>query len=241
MNAENQDNDESVYMFTGAEFLSADVRINPRTSVYLLPEPLTFSEPATATFFVAHYPRTLMEAVYNEACVLLHAQDEKGPALFNSWIVVDDDEMMIGGRENLGCPKKMAEITLVEDGDKVTGSVIRKGIEVLRLETTLGESIEGLRFFASHRMVNAIGIPLTGMKLYDIPPVGERLHHARHASGTLTVNPSERDPLSVMEPGPAINAQYFTMDFGIPRLEVGTLTTDIGGEWIARNYMERQR
>ena len=91
-------------------------------------------------------------------------------------------------------------------------------------------------------MVNAIGIPLTGMKLYDIPPPGERIHKARQAPGAITVNPSVRDPLSLMEPVPEINGQYLLLDFGAPSPtgETGTLTTDVDADWFAANYLGRQ-
>jgi acetoacetate decarboxylase len=242
MNAENQGSAQIAYMFSNAKLLSADVRINAETSAYLLPKPLAFSNPATATIFVADYPSTSFGSVYREAAVFLHVEDEKGPAIFCSWIVVDDDTALIGGRELLGTPKKMAEVTLVEDGNKVTGSVVRKDIEVLRLETTLGASTENPSSFASCRMVNAISTPITGMKLYDMPPAGERIHKARQAPGTITVNPSVRDPLNLMEPVPEIDAQYLLLDFGAPKSpeEMGTLTTDIDGDWFAANYLGRQ-
>ena len=242
MNAENQGSAKIAYMFSDAKVLSADVRINADTSAYLLPKPLAFSDPATATIFVADYPSTSFGSIYREAAVFLHVEDEKGPALFCSWIVVDDDTALIGGRELLGTPKKMAEVTLAEDGDKVTGSVIRKDIEVLRFETTLGASIENPSSFASQRMVNAIGTPITGMKLYDMPPAGEQIHKARQASGTITVNPSVRDPLSMMEPAPEFSAKYLLLDFGAPKPpeEMGTLTTDIDEEWFMANYLGRQ-
>lgn len=243
MSAEKLNDTETVYMWTDAKILSTDVRINADTSAYLLPKPLTFTDPATATVFVADYPETTFGSVYREAGVFLHAQDEKGPALFCSWMVVDDDTALIGGRESLGIPKKMADISLVEDGDIITGRVIRWGIEVLRLEVACGEPVEGPATFASRRMVNAAGIPLTGMKLFDMPGGGERIHEAHEASGTLMMNSSDRDPLGVMEPASEIEAHYYLMDFGAPgdNGEAAQLTTDIDGEWVARNIMERSR
>jgi Acetoacetate decarboxylase (ADC) len=48
---------------------------------------------------------------------------------------VNDDTAMIGGREQFGFPKKMAEsITLDRDGPHVAGSVVRNGAELLRIE-----------------------------------------------------------------------------------------------------------
>jgi len=47
---------------------------------------------------------------------------------------VDDDTAMIAGREGVGFPKKMAEISLSRDGARVVGSVVRHGVEILRIE-----------------------------------------------------------------------------------------------------------
>jgi len=238
--SQKKENDDGVYVFSDIKLLSADVKINAEASSYLLPKPLKFSEPATATFFFADYAKTMFGSVYQEAAVLFHVVDKKGRAVLTPWIVVNEDTALISGREDLGTPKKMAEITLVEDGDMVTGTVIRRGIEVLRIETTLGASVEDPHSFASYRHINPIGMPAIGMKLYEIPPVSERIHQARKASGTLTVNPSGRDQLNVMKPAHEIDGQYLLLDFGIPGEGVGMLSTDVDQEWIARNFWERR-
>lgn len=244
MNAESRSSDRDTYSYPNARMLDVTCRIDPEASAYLLPKPLRLSEPAMATLEFIHFPECSFGATYNEAAVWIHAEDDRGPAIFNSWIVVDDDEAMIGGRD-VGCPKKMAAISLVEEGDRVIASVVRRGIEVLRMEATLGESVANpSTVLGSSRIVNAVGIPLTGMKLWDISPPGERIHEARHVvSSTLAVNRSDRDPLFVMGwDTKVVNALFCVVD--ISRQGGGggaTLTTDIDKEWIARNYRERKR
>ena len=57
---------------------------------------------------------------------------------------VDDDMAMIGGREQFGYPKKIADsITLERTDDTVVGSVTRKNSEILRIECKLeGEATD---------------------------------------------------------------------------------------------------
>ncbi len=243
MSSEERDIDRSAYFITEGTILSADVGIDAQGSADLVPKPLVLSEPARAVFYVADFPNTPWEDLsYLEAGVWLHVEDDAGPGLFCPWMYVNDDASLIGGRETMGYPKKMADITLVEEGETVIGSVVRKGIEIIRLEVALSGAIENPRTFSSHRIVAAIGTPLTGMKLIDSPAPGDRVHRARHASGVLTVNPSKRDRLAQMKPAPEVDAQYLVADMGAlrgPEASKAKLTTDIDRAWIARNHLER--
>ena len=55
---------------------------------------------------------------------------------------VDDDTAMIGGREQFGFPKKMADhISLDRDGARVIGSVVRHGVEILHIEGDAHEEV----------------------------------------------------------------------------------------------------
>ncbi len=47
---------------------------------------------------------------------------------------VDDDTAMIAGRQGVGFPTKMAEISLDRDGARLVGSVVRHGVEILHIE-----------------------------------------------------------------------------------------------------------
>jgi acetoacetate decarboxylase len=55
---------------------------------------------------------------------------------------VDNDMAMVAGREMFGYPKKIAEeITLERTDNHVVGSVIRRGFEVLHIETELNDVV----------------------------------------------------------------------------------------------------
>ena len=121
--------------FTGAEKLWVTFLTDPKKVAAILPRPLRSASEPLARAFVARYPETNFGVTYNEAALFLAAEYRGERGWYCLSMPVDDDTAMIGGREQLGFPKKMAErITLDRDGSHVTGSVIRHGVELLRIE-----------------------------------------------------------------------------------------------------------
>jgi acetoacetate decarboxylase len=124
--------------FSGAEMLVARFRTDRDVVSNILPHPLKAPAEPHAVAFVARYPETNFGCVYNEGALFVPAVYREEEGLYCLAMPVDDDMAMAGGRERLGFPKKMADrITLDRDGDRVVGSVIRKGTEILRLEATV--------------------------------------------------------------------------------------------------------
>jgi len=124
--------------FTNAEMLVANFETDPVVAKEILPKPLVFSSENMATAFVAKYPETNFGCVYNEGALFLNCEYKGERGFYCLSMPVDDDMALIGGREQFGYPKKMAErITLENEGDLVVGKVIRKKTEILRIECRL--------------------------------------------------------------------------------------------------------
>ena len=124
--------------FKNAEMLFAMFETDSDVVKKILPSPLVPSEDNTASAFVAKYPETNFGCVYNEGALFVHCtyKGEKGTYCLS--MPVDDDMALIGGREQYGYPKKIADsITLKRNGDNVIGSVVRKSKEILRIECQL--------------------------------------------------------------------------------------------------------
>jgi acetoacetate decarboxylase len=84
---------------------------------------------------VAHYPQTNFGVDYYEGALSIGAEYRGEQGFYCLAMPVDDDTAMIGGREQYGFPKKMADhISLVRDGARVIGSVVRHGVEILHIE-----------------------------------------------------------------------------------------------------------
>lgn len=145
--------------FTGAEVLTVQFRTDPDFVREVLPRPLRPSAEAIGQAFVARYPRTNFGVTYNEAAVFVLASHRGEAGLYCLTMPVDDDIAMIGGREQYGFPKKIAGISLDRDGDRVTGRVVRKGAEILSLETQLTEpaDLDEIRPPAMRRSVDLDG------------------------------------------------------------------------------------
>lgn len=200
--------------WTNARVLAVDVEVSREAAQALLPPSLTVSEPPRATVFCADYPEGIFGIVYREAAVLLHATDEQGPAVHCAWIMVDDDTALIQGRELLGFPKKIAEITWQETGDAVVSTVTRKGVELLRMEGTLGDDEPSPPAVFGRRFVNAMGSIVAGMHLIDFTPA-ETYRSCRRADVTVKLASSIWDPGMGELDHRAVGAGVFAVtDFG---------------------------
>jgi len=122
-------------IFTGAEMLIASYRTRASVVADLLPRPLRPTRKPLAVAFIARYPETNFGPAYNEGALFVQARYRRKTGLYCLSMPVTDDMAMAAGREILGFPKKMADrITLDTSGPRKVGSVIRKGVEILRIE-----------------------------------------------------------------------------------------------------------
>ena len=138
--------------FTGAEMLLVSFHTDPKTVAAVLPRPLRPAGEPLAAAFVARYPKTNFGVAYNEGALSVAAEYRGERGWYCLSMPVDDDTAMIGGREQFGFPKKMADrITLDRDGPHVAGSVVRNGAELLRIE---GEFVDPQR-----TDVHLLGVP----------------------------------------------------------------------------------
>ena len=126
--------------FEKAEMLFITFKTDSKVCREILPKQLSPSSDCLATVFVAKYPKTSFGSVYNEGALFLHCEYKGERGSYCLSMPVDDDMALIGGREQFGYPKKMADkITLKRNGNTIIGSVIRKGVEIIHIECELTE------------------------------------------------------------------------------------------------------
>ena len=129
---------EPVYEFRGAEMLTASFRTDPEVVSAILPRPLDAPDEPVAMAFIARYPKTNFGVSYSEGALFVGAVYKDEPGWYCLAMPVDNDMALIGGREQFGYPKKIAEeISLERNGDRVIGGVVRRGVEVLHIEAEL--------------------------------------------------------------------------------------------------------
>jgi acetoacetate decarboxylase len=184
------------WLYQDAHYLVADMDIDPAAARRWVPWPLRPASPAGAMLFIAWFPTNTFGSVYREAGLLLHVEHFGRSAVFCPWMIVDDDVALILGRELLGYPKKMGEIDLHRDGDRISAVATRRGAELVRMEGTLGEGVADPppMLGRPHRNVRAsLGLALP--KVIAFTPREEALE-VRRATLDVKVGASERDPLA---------------------------------------------
>ncbi len=119
---------EPVYEFRGAEMLTASFRTDLEVVRAILPAPLDAPDEPVAMAFIARYPETNFGISYSEGALFLRAVYKDEPGWYCLAMPVDNDMALIGGREQFGYPKKIAEeISLERRGDHAIGAVVRSG------------------------------------------------------------------------------------------------------------------
>ena len=161
-----------------------------------LPAALEPTEVPMATVFVVEYPECTFMPPYREASVVLHARHRRKNVFFCAWIVVDDDTPMMMGREQIGLPKKLAQIDfeLGEDGLGV-GVVRRRGIEILRLEAKAATPSQELDYLFPDNTIGVRGFlsVLPGAMWSICLP--QEIVRGWKAQTALTIGSSPFDPL----------------------------------------------
>jgi len=153
---------------------------------------------------------------------------------------VDDDVALILGRECLGYPKKMGDISLSVQGDRIDARVDRSGTRLLEMSGELGETEERPPALLGQRTVNAWG--LAGMsltKLLMFTPKEEILE-ARKVRLNIQVRGSEKDPLHLLKVDHVLEARLYRTHIGagrLPPIPVGVLTP----LFLIRNWSLRFR
>jgi acetoacetate decarboxylase len=227
-------------LYRDAHYLVADVDLDPRRAQRFVPFPLRLASPPTASVFTAFFPHTSFGSVYREAGVFLHVRGfgRRAPtAVFSPWMIVDDDVALIAGRELLGYPKKLGEISFDLANGEVHAVASRRGAPLLEMKGTLGERIASPppMLGRPHRNVrSSLGLALP--KLVAFTPRDEILE-VRRVELTLGVGSSARDPLGELGLGAVRSARLHRVNLSAsgPPLPIAAISP----LWLARNTLLR--
>lgn len=204
------------HLWTNARMLFAQVPVDADAVRDWLPFGLTLAEPARATVFIGDYPHTAFAPHYQEAALLLHVKlFGVIPVVYCPWMVLNNDRAMILGREMLGLPKKLALVSFSERRGKISGSVVRHGVELLRIEGRVGKTVE--------TPLPGLGQAVVGLRglLNVLLPAHLLLFHPRetvhdcHAltQASVVLRSGEDDPVGIAT-GQASDITVRTCDIG---------------------------
>ncbi len=202
-----------VKMWENARFVLADVPLDRREVKRILPWGMWPQDPPTATLFIANYTKTSFTVPYKEGALLIHVRTPLGSGLHCPWMIVDDDTALIYGRELLGYPKKSGQLTFKEAGDRITASISRRGVTVLKIEVERTRHESRPRPVFNLKTFNAGGPG----QLFVIQPIWlfrpkETIHKSWSAKAKVTLGTSDYDPIARLVSGPPFNGRFVVMD-----------------------------
>lgn len=214
------------WIYRDAHYLVCDMEIDAAAARRWVPRRLEIPEPARASLFLAYFPDNTFKSVYREAGLLLHVKHWGKRAVFSPWMLVDDDVALIVGRELLGYPKKLGEISWSLDGDRISGVATRRGTELVRMRGTLGEVLHDPppMLGRPHRNVRStLGFAIPRMIAFT---PREEIIEARRANLEVHIDGSERDPLHELGFGRVLSSTLYRVNLGggLPPLPLGPIS-----------------
>jgi acetoacetate decarboxylase len=123
--------------FYGAEMLTVYFETKPEVVARMLPAPLKPALMPIGAAFVANYPRTNFGVAYLESALFLLTEYDGVEGAYCLSMPVTNDMALILGREVFGYPKKIANISLKQDGDRLEGWTERHGTRFMEIKATM--------------------------------------------------------------------------------------------------------
>lgn len=229
-----QDGTKNIPWMNNCEGLYAAWETDMETLAKLIPAPLTPVIPYVIAYVVEARNPTFCNA-YKEACVMTVVTDgEKMGNYTFGLLLTDSDNPVLTGREELGIPKKNADLIDIRRlGDKAYATVDRMGIRVFDLEVELGdynneagaavlggkplgEDTEGISFFYKFDVnQNAnCDVVFSDLRMLDVRMVSN-LHTWEAGAASIELGPSINDPWAELVVKQPIGAAWTIFDLGI--------------------------
>jgi acetoacetate decarboxylase len=160
--------------------LTAVFETDPELVAAVLPRPLEPSSP-TARLRVAVVDMGTGLRPFGAGWFGVRARHGEVEGEYALFMPMSTEQATIGGRETFGEPKKIGEVTLDVDGDRVTGRIARMGYDVAELSGTLGPEQPGFERDKVDFYFKAFPDP-SGTGLQDDPAL---VHCRRHEVSRL--------------------------------------------------------
>lgn len=192
-----------------------------------LPQPLELLDDGSDTvqveFFVAHYGETPYGPYIESGVVTACRYDGIDGQTYLPFLYLDQVGPIVGGRELMGFPKKDGKVEFAQEGDTVTGRVVRDGVELLSFEGDLSQTIElgfdplpsGPRLLVREfPRADGPGYAYREILRKDADPDAV-VHLVKPVAATLQVRGTAADPLDALEPLEVLGGRYREVDFAL--------------------------
>ncbi len=125
--------------FERGRAISAVYETDPEVIAAVLPPPLMPTDNPRATVSVSHCGASNALQPFGGGGLAVEAQYEGIQGAYPLTMPMSTDSAVIFGRELYAEPKKLAEIELRRDGDRVVGTIRRHGITYIEIRGTVAE------------------------------------------------------------------------------------------------------
>jgi len=192
----------------------------------LVPEPLV-PNPDDLAFLMIGTMRTDEFGDYNESIVAVPAAVEERVGSYVVFHHVDAEKPMVAGREIMGWPKRLGEVTWTEESGCITACTERDGVTLVRARADLAGPARPEDLSLSPTWLNLKVIPsvaddappdvaqITATTLLDVA-IGD----ARRGTASLELTSTAADPVGRLEVHEVVGAVHALLSFDLPGGEV---------------------
>ncbi|HTR71670.1 MAG TPA: acetoacetate decarboxylase family protein [Mycobacteriales bacterium] len=132
---------EATKVDTWATTLVATYETDPEAIAAVLPPPLTPPAEPLVRVTIATVDVGRGYPVFGAGTFAVHARHDELDGDYALVMPMTTEQAVIGGRETFGEPKKLAQVSLVRDGDAVRGSFARMGVTFVDVTGTVAEEL----------------------------------------------------------------------------------------------------
>jgi acetoacetate decarboxylase len=213
--------------------LTATFTTDPAVIAAILPPPLEAPEEPTVKVSVSSVDLGRGIPPFGAGTFGVAATHEGVPGFYPLLMPMTTEQAVVGGRETFGEPKKLAEVNLSRDGDRVVGTVSRMGVTIIEINGTVGgplpipSDVERIDFYFKF-------LPAPEGKGFDTEPCliycrrQTETRTLERVDGTLTLNESRFDPVADI---PVLGDVDVT--FGERRsTQRGEIVTTVPSDWL---------
>ncbi len=196
---------EPPYYYTDAELATIIFSVDREKVKDIVPEPLKLRKSPMVMAFVAWYPETSI-GPYHEAASFIEAYLKtdagKVEAFYCNSMFVDSDIALAAGREIWGYPKKLAEMSVKKEGDKLVGLLRRNGIDVMKITVQQKNKLEQIPDASTITLKQLLKPDGSGLEIRELIKTTMTMEALDSYGGPATIEfqKSDADPLYMLEP-----------------------------------------
>jgi acetoacetate decarboxylase len=214
--------------------LTATFETDPELIAAVLPPPLEPTDDPLVRVSVASVDLGRGLPPFGAGTFAVQARHEGAIGNYPLVMPMTTEQSVIGGRETFGEPKKLADVTLERNGDRVVGRVTRLGVTFIEVAGTVVQTLEAPE--DRHRVDFYFKfLPAPDGKGFDSEPALVYCHRTETArslervEGEVVLRESRYDPVADL---PVRRLVSLTLSER-RSVQTGEIVTRVPGEWLA--------